>query len=368
MLLAAGTIHTIRLANGLASVGADVHLVTQHPLTDPVDERVSITSFSSLGVAGYFLMVSRVRRLLEELEPDVLNAHYASGYATTARLTGFHPWVLSVWGSDVYDFPGRSPVHRWLIRTNLMAADKVASTSRCMAERTLHLAPELRDIAVTPFGVDLLAFSKTEPLERRPPDGPIVIGTVKTLAYKYGVDTLLCAFAAVRRELASEAPSEMKRLRLRIVGTGPGMDHLKRLAKNLDLAEVTEFVGWVPHAQVPSELSKLDLYVALSRLDSESFGVAVIEAGAARRPVVVSDAGGLPEVVRDGETGLVVPRDDPAAAASAIKRLVLDRGLRERMGDAGHDHVAREYSWETSVSQMVRVLKGASRKRRESIL
>ena len=69
----------------------------------------------------------------------------------------------------------------------------------------------------------------------------------------------------------------------------------------------------MPHTSVPQELARLDIYVALSRMDSESFGVAIIEAGVAGRPVVVSDAGGLPEVTIDGVTGLVVPREDPSA-------------------------------------------------------
>ena len=84
-----------------------------------------------------------------------------------------------------------------------------------------------------------------------------------------------------------------------------------------------------------------------------TFGVAVIEAGACALPVVVSDAGGLPEVVRDGETGLVVPREDVPALQAALKRLVLDEALRRRIGRAGREHVAREYAWEVCVDRMM---------------
>jgi glycosyltransferase involved in cell wall biosynthesis len=98
----------------------------------------------------------------------------------------------------------------------------------------------------------------------------------------------------------------------------------------------------------------LDIYVALSR--QESFGVAVIEAGAAGRPVVVSNVGGLPEVVRDGETGFIVPPNDPDAAADALERLVRDQLLRRQMGEAGAQHVAKNYSWDASVQTMIKVL------------
>jgi glycosyltransferase involved in cell wall biosynthesis len=109
----------------------------------------------------------------------------------------------------------------------------------------------------------------------------------------------------------------------------------------------------VPHAEVPRELAKLDIYVALSRSDSESFGVAIVEASMAGRPVVVSDAGGLPEVTLDGETGLIVPRDDPWAAALALEKLIFDADLRHRMGVAGQVHVAKHYSWHANLQTML---------------
>jgi len=82
---------------------------------------------------------------------------------------------------------------------------------------------------------------------------------------------------------------------------------------------------------------------------------AIIEAGAAGRPVVVSDAGGLPEVVVNGITGLVVPRENPQAAAMA--QLVLDQDLRIKMGEAGKQHVVKTYDWGACVETMVGVYK-----------
>jgi glycosyltransferase involved in cell wall biosynthesis len=109
----------------------------------------------------------------------------------------------------------------------------------------------------------------------------------------------------------------------------------------------------VPHTEVPNELAKIDIYVALSRMDSESFGVAIIEASAAGRPVVVSDAGGLPEVAVEGKTGFVVPRENPVAAAGALERLIFDPELRHKMGVAGQQHVAENYSWDVCIMKMV---------------
>lgn len=361
LISGASSIHTIRWANGFAEAGHEVFVISQHKACDPFLPQVKVYTFPYRGVLGYFLIVPRVRKLLLELNPDVVNAHYASGYATTARLAAVRPYVLSVWGSDVYDFPYKSPLHKWLVRKNLMAADVVASTSHCMAEQTRSIEPRLADILITPFGVDMQVYADAEALPAS--NDKLVIGTVKTMASKYGIDTLIEAFALLVDKLASTQPDLVERIQLRLVGGGPQMGDYQQLAAKLDIADKVEFVGRVPHQEVPKELAKLDIYVALSRLDSESFGVAIIEAGAARRPVVVSDAGGLPEVTLDDQTGLVVPRENPQAAADAMERLVLCPALRVQMGEAGRKHVASIYSWDVCVQVMVSALKSAGKKK-----
>jgi len=355
LLSGASTIHTIRWANGLAEAGQEVHLISQHPQLEPMDERVQVHVLPFRGVLGYFTMVPTVKKLLKRIKPDIVNAHYASGYGTTARLVGYHPLLLSVWGSDVYDFPYTSPLHKYLVNKNLLAADSVASTSMCMADQTRSITQKLSgDIAITPFGVDTAFYdSLTTSLADRYAAAPITIGTVKSLAPKYGVDTLIKAFKILLKNLSQTHPEIEKSLRLRLVGDGPQELELKELTKQLGISKRVEFVGRVDSSQVPVELDKLDIYVALSRLDSESFGVAIIEAGAAGRPVVVSDAGGLPEVVLDGQTGIVVPKEDSQAAADAIMKLVLDRELRVQMGESGKQHVIDTYDWSSCVTTMI---------------
>ncbi len=354
LLSGANSIHTIRWANGLNAVGHQVHVISQHRPSDSLDKGVTLHLFPFLGVFGYFIMVPRVKIILSEIKPDVVNAHYASGYATTARLAGQRPWLLSIWGSDVYDFPCKSPLHKWLVRGNLLAADAVASTSHCMAKQARSLVPGLAEIFITPFGVDMAAYETIKPVAEQARQS-LVIGTVKTMASKYGIDTLIEAFALLLKQLDKIEPQLAENLSLRLVGGGPEIEEYKTLAAHFEVRDKVHFVGQVPHDQVPQELAKLDIYVALSRLDSESFGVAIIEAGAAGRPVVVSDAGGLPEVTLQDKTGLVVPRENPQAAADAMQQLVLDPQLRHCFGVAGKQHVADTYSWPACVQQMVNV-------------
>ena len=340
------SIHLQRWVQALVVRGHAVCVLTQDPCERALlPAAVDLVELPRRGSFGFFANAPRVRHELAHWRPDIVNAHYASGYGTTAALCGVRPVLLSVWGSDVYDFPYRSALKGWLLRRNLRSADAIASTSQAMARQVQRLVPSIGEIAITPFGVDLERF---QPASAERDAAVLTIGIVKTLAPKYGIDLLLRAFAGL------VAHERVQACRLLIVGDGPQRAELEALARELGIAAQTEFVGAVAHAEVPTWLNRFDIYAAPSRLDSESFGVAVIEASACALPVVVSDAGGLPEVVRDGETGLIVPRDDVAALQAALRRLVLDAALRERLGRGGRAHVQRAYDWGHCVDVMER--------------
>jgi L-malate glycosyltransferase len=345
LVAAASSIHAQRWANALVDRGLEVHLATQHDPLPSFDRRVVLHRLPHFGGLGYLLNRWSLRSLVQRVKPSVVNAHYASGYGTLAVRTPSVPLVLNVWGSDVYEFPDTSRWHHWLLCRNLRRADAVVSTSAVMAVRTKDVCPGLGRITVVPFGVDLDRFAPAQ----RPARDEVVIGTVKTLSPKYGIDTLIDAFKLVR-----DADPRLNR-RLRIVGGGSQRKELEQRVQRLGMNEVVDFVGGVGHADVPAELNKLDVYVALSRTHSESFGVAVIEASACGLPVVVAHVGGLPEVVEREVTGFIVPPDDPVAAAKAISALLGSPELRKRMGDAGRARVEREYDWNSCVDRMLAV-------------
>lgn len=344
LLAGYNVIHTVRWANSLCERGHEVHLFTLHREGDKLDPRVIKVIFPFSPPSGYYLNLPFVCFYLRKIKPDLINAHYASGYGTLGRLSGFHPYVLSVWGSDVYDFPNHSTRNRNLVVKNLMSADMVCSTSHVMARHTKKLCPSLGDISITPFGIDVAQFyPRDNPIDKE----TITIGTVKRLEQMYGVDILIRAFSAMRDNLLKKKPELAERLRLLIVGGGSQRDYLVTLATKLGIKKVTCFEGAVLYHDVPFFLHKIDVYAALSRF--ESFGVAILEASSCGIPVVVSDADGPCEVVKNYETGLIVPREDVEASAEALEKLVLDNELRVQLGIGGRRHVVSNYSWEQSV-------------------
>ncbi|MBV7309554.1 glycosyltransferase [Acinetobacter sp. CWB-G5] len=348
LLSSTNSIHTIQWVNHLCKLGLDVEVISQHPIADnfPKDVKVHVLPFS--GFLGYFLNVFALKKLLKEFKPDILNIHYASGYGTTARLANFHPYVLSVWGSDVFEFPYRSFFHKKLLQKNLKSADVIASTSLSMAKQT-QLFVDHKEIEITPFGVDLEKFNPSG-CDKNTNVQTICIGTVKTLKHVYGIDVLLKALSIVYKDTKNEFPEVSNQLNFRIVGGGTDMDELKKLAVELGIDHLTHFTGSVAHEDVPSELNRLDIYVALSR--QESFGVAVVEAQAMGIPVVVSNVGGLPEVVQNGKTGFIVDSENPQQAANAIKTLILDTELRRSMSIEAKQFAHSNFSWQSCAKKM----------------
>lgn len=343
ILSAANSIHTARWANGLVSRGIDVHLISAHCSSLDFDPRVNVHFLKYKAPFGYFLAVFEVRQLLKTIQPALVNAHFATGYGLLARLVRFKPSLVSVWGSDVYDFPERSFLHRWLLRGNLNSATAIASTSRCMARKTAETFLH-KKVFITPFGIDEQVFSPSE----KPEDvrDKIVLGTVKTLKHCYGIDVLIHAYAKAWKTLGSP-----DYLMLEISGSGPDLYELEDLARSLGVSKQVLFRRHVNHQEVPQVLNRLDIYCAFSRL--ESFGVSILEASSCEKPVIVSDADGPAEITQVGKTGLVVPIGNVDASAKAMIELIQDETLRLEMGRAGRQHVLDHYTWDKALVLLI---------------
>ncbi len=344
-LATAGSIHTAKWANHFSRKGHQVEIISFEPGRE-LDSDIALHFPGKLWPCGthYLAHGPEVRRLLQQINPDLVHAHYASGYGTLGRLCGFHPHIISVWGSDIFEFPRKSLFHRQLVKSNLNSAEKVCSTSQALAAETrkYYQGP----IEITPFGVDCERFCPLpEPVKSCE---EFVVGTIKSLQPLYGIEYLIRAFAII-----VERYSRRRKLRLVIAGDGHLRPSLEILARELGVKEFTRFLGRIPHSQVPELLNTFSVFVAPSL--AESFGVAVLEASACGVPVIVSDVGGLPEVVRDRVTGSIFPSRNLGAIVQALEELIQDEILRQSMGTAGRNFVLENYEWSENATRMERV-------------
>ncbi|MCG1027059.1 glycosyltransferase [Virgibacillus halodenitrificans] len=353
LLAGASTIHTVRWVNAMAQLEHDVHLITMHPSKmDQIDSAVHVYKLKVPAPIGYYTNVLELKLLLGRVQPDLLHVHYASGYGTLARLVHFKPTLLSVWGSDVYLFPNKNKRNKMILKNNLASMTHITATGHALKKQTECFHTPAVPIDIVPFGIDMNLFKKLGEI----PHEDIVIGTVKRMKPIYGIDLLLKAASRVVEKLKMAGRGEIAdRIKLLIVGEGEQLGELKQLADQLGIKERTAFVGAIPNNEVPKYINQMDIYCAFSR--SESFGVAVLEASACEVPVVVSNVGGLPEVVQDGVTGYICNLDDLGKMADKLYELVMDEGKRAEFGRNGRKFVRNHYEWQQNVAEMEKIYK-----------
>ncbi len=372
----AQSVHTQRWVSALKERGIDIVLYTIKPVTDDFyssrgikcrffdlfsfkREKKGVFSAISLHIKA----VKDLKRAIREEKPDILHAHFATSYAFIAALAGFRPFIVSVWGSDVYLYPKRSRASRFIVEYSLGKADKILSTSHVMAKECSKYTG--KPIEITPFGVDVSFFKRVgtgnqtsngkssaeeqDSILQESQRREFVVGSVKTLAPNYGTDTLIRAFEIVVRN------NPQVNCRLELVGKGPFEARLKELAKELGIADKVIFRGFVEQAELPELFSSFSIACYLSI--SESFGVSAVEAMSCSCPVVASDADGFTEVIENGVTGVIVPKCNPQAAADAIQRFIDNPQDIEEMGRAARERVCALYRWEDNVDTMISIYK-----------
>ncbi|MFT6246383.1 MAG: glycosyltransferase involved in cell wall biosynthesis [Crocinitomicaceae bacterium] len=291
---------------------------------------------------AYFSSFKELKSFTKNFNPEIVHAHYASSYGMLLMRLKFKNSVLSLWGSDVYEFPKRSFIHKKLFQRILNSAPIVCSTSKDMArEASLYVK---KDFHITPFGIDTDRFKPTGA------NHPVfTIGTVKTLEKVYGIDRLIHLFDKFQSQFEGE-------VQLKIFGSGSELDSLQSLVKELKLESKVHFKGFVEDQNLIEAFNSLDVFVALSR--RESFGVAALEAQSCGIPVIVSNVGGLPEVVSP-ETGFMVDGNPIAiglvdGALEALNKLI-DADFRKAMGAKGRSFVIDNYSESVCVDQLLKV-------------
>lgn len=220
---------------------------------------------------------------------------------------------------------------------NARRARRVITTSEyCRRKITQHYGVPVERIGVVPEGINTGAWEKY--VHHQPPTSnpqPLVILCVARQYPRKHIGDLLHAFALIY--------NRMPQARLRIVGDGPEHAKLVALAQQLDVDEKVTFTGSISDQAVKGEYARCDVFCLPSV--QEGFGIVFLEAMAAGKPVVSTTAAAIPEVVRHGETGVLVPPGDAHAIAGALLFLLANEEARTRYGAAGRTRVAL-YDWQ----------------------
>jgi phosphatidylinositol alpha-1,6-mannosyltransferase len=262
------------------------------------------------------------------------------------------PYAVFVHGADIADYR-RSPLCRPVLGRILAGADTVVANSRFTAALVEEIFPgRARRIVVLPMGVDLpepADPSTVEALRRRyrVTDGPVLL-TMARLAPVKGHETVLKALP----RLLPGHPG----LRYLVVGEGPERRRLETLAREHGVQPQVIFAGAVPDAERTAHFALATLFAMpsrrLERYDGlEGFGLVFLEAASHGLASIGGASGGVSEAIRHGETGLLVPPDDPAAFAEAADRLLRDPAARRRLGETARLWAA-QHPWSRSAEAL----------------
>jgi colanic acid/amylovoran biosynthesis glycosyltransferase len=272
---------------------------------------------------------------------DLLHAHFgpdARYFLPALRQSGL-PLVVSFHGYDATSFPRQwHGLGAWYLRPLWREATRVTGVSRYMVERLAALGCPREKLLVHHVGIDVEAF-RYEP--RRAPDGErITLLTVVRLVPKKGVGFLLEALA--RPALAALL------LEVLIAGDGPLRASLEQQADRLGLGGRVSFLGGLPHREIMRLMGRAQLYVQPSVTpsdgDQEGVPTTLMEAMATGLPVVATRHSGIPELVEDGASGLLVPEYDVDALADALVRLVNSPGQWAELGRKGRAMVEADFN------------------------
>lgn len=348
----ANSAHIVKWCKWFLSKGHDIHVITFTPGEIPgvnvhfININVNAGG-SDFGKIKYIFAGGKISQIVDAIEPDIVNVHYATSYGIAVALSKIKKYVLSVWGADIYDFPKKSFFHRTLLKYSLNKATHLFSTSKAMAEEASKYTD--KSFEVTPFGVDVELFAPSKGNKKKNVD--FSFGTVKGLSDKYGIADILKA-ASIFKDNNKDTIFQ-----LRIAGKGPQEQEYKELAKTLNIDDKTIWLGFISQEQAAKEWADMDVAIIPSTLESESFGVSAVEAECCETPVIITDIPGLMEATKPGVTSMVVKKNDPDDIAAKLQCLYENQELRERMGTAGRQFAVANYELNTCFERIETLFK-----------
>ena len=327
-------VHTQRWLRYFARKGHLVHLISDNPCKCKELEGVVLHNFSfknekiikKISQKLYlFMREQKAIWLLKMIKPDILHAHFLVDYGWLGAKTGFHPFVLTLWGSDIYIYPKQSKENEAKAKFVLSKADLVTSPSQDLRRVAIGLGASPDNYYIILWGVDLSRFNtQIDGDEVRKnlniKSGDPVVLSLRSFKPLYNIDIIIQAIPYVLNEI----PYAKFILINNLKGSyGDEERKIRELADRLKIGDAVKFVSAVEHEELPKYYRACDVYVSVP--SSDGCSVSLLEAMACGIPPIVSDLPSPKEWVKDGESSCVVPVRDPIALAHAIISLLKDK-------------------------------------------
>lgn len=345
----AASVHTERWLQAFVLRGHDVHLLA---LPGAACEIAGVTVHrlpEGRPKLRFVQWTRAARHIVRRLQPDVLHAHYLTRYGWLAAAIGFHPLVLTAWGTDAYVDPRRSRLTRMLTSLTLRRADIVTADAADLLERVVALGARAKRTHVVQWGVDTDMFRPdvdTAPLRTRLGlDGRPVILSTRSLSPNYNQSTILRALPAIMSAVPDAA------LLIKYSQHDPAyLAELQRLSASLGIESAVQFIGASTYQDLAAYYALADIFVSVA--SSDSTPVSLLEAMACGAAPVVSNLPALQEWIDDGCNGRCVAPRDQIALADAVIGLLGDEGSRRTYARVNRVLIEERASHSTEMQRM----------------
>jgi rhamnosyl/mannosyltransferase len=284
----------------------------------------------------------QLKLIMHREKPSLINAHAPVPFMAdmAALAAGSIPFVLSYHTGSMVK--GKNGVDKLILFYEKYVLPKVfqkAKTIICSSDfvkNTFLRSFSKKTITINP-GVDIVA---KKPSKKDTNNVLFVGGLTKAEHYK-GVEYLIKAIALLKKDIPT--------MQLSVAGKGDAMSTYKQLAKQLGIAEHVRFLGRQDKNALQKLYQRANVLVLPSA--SESFGMVLIEAMSHGTPVIASNIGGIPDVVTDGKEGILVPVKNAEKLAAAIKKILTNKTLADKLGQAGYEKVKERYLWDIQIAK-----------------
>lgn len=353
------SIHALRWVNYFASRGHEVHLIC-HKDMKGYKKNVQIHLLARLfpmiwpvsKYLSFLFWIIQARRLIRQIEPDIVEGLYVTVWGFIAACSGFHPFSLCAQGSDILIDPKRNRLWRMLIKYALKKADMTLYDSETLKNGLLELKSDPEKLRLVLNGVNTQKFSPkkgSESLRERlgVTGAPLVI-CFRVFRPVYNVEMLIKAIPSVLDQLP-----EAKFI---LGGDGEQREKLESMVSELGVTNSVRFTGFLSYDEVPNYLASADVYVSTSFSDSTSLSLQ--EAMACELAPVVTDLPANREWIIDGENGFLIPINDFQALADKVVYLLKNDAIRRRFGKLGRKLIQTKAEYHKEMGKLEELYRG----------
>jgi glycosyltransferase involved in cell wall biosynthesis len=290
------SIHTVRWCNHFHELGHEVHLISFKEVILP-NIHTHIVDSGNIREAGgnwkVLLKFRQVKKIVNQISPDIFHSLYATSYGITGALCGYHPYVITALGSDILISPKKSRIYRFLLKYAFSKTDLITVMSEQMKFETEKIGVPSEKIFTLPFGIDPTVFNANN---RKLDQDSFVITSTRNFENVYNIPHLIKAIAKVKVKIPS--------IKLNLIGAGSLEQDLKDLVKNLELEECVTFFGKVPQLKIAEVLRRSHVFVSVSLSDGNN--ISLNEAMACDALCIATDIPANTQWIQHNENGFLV--------------------------------------------------------------